>query len=357
MTVHSWTATSNDPRLDAEAFGTQFRPQLHNAWTEYETFFGAIGVASAVALDIAADCLAAIHEWAPDLAEEIRLIADGAGLSNAQVTALNARTEIMATVPPAGNGECSTGIYLPPEGGTPRSIQTWDWLDALSNDTVVRSFARADIGVTTFSEFGQLAKIGVNSAGVGVHFNILNHVSDGGRPGVPVHIVARRILDSASSLEEAIAIARSARVSASTVITVITRHGEAACIELCPDGVAVIRAVPGTALVHTNHFLDPTLAQGETTPHFISTYNRFTCLTERRDAISEPDPLARVQRLAGTDEGGPINVTPRLDAPFELSWATKATITLDVQNTTMGLCEGGPSLTSAERWRIFPEHR
>ena len=88
--------------------------------------------------------------------------------------------------------------------------------------------------VKLFSEFGMLAKLGVNSA-AGLHFNILHHASDNDSAGVPVHAIARRLLEDATTVQEAIDIARTARVSASTVLTVFTRHDanpRAASIEL-----------------------------------------------------------------------------------------------------------------------------
>jgi isopenicillin-N N-acyltransferase-like protein len=51
-----------------------------------------------------------------------------------------------------------------------------------------------------------LGKIGVNNHGVGVHLNILHHGADGGPIAVPVHVLARAVLDGASGLGEALAI-------------------------------------------------------------------------------------------------------------------------------------------------------
>ena len=120
--------------------------------------------------------------------------------------------------------------------------------------------------VHLFTEFGIVGKIGVNDAGLGLHFNILHHRDDGRGAGVPVHVVARRILDEAATVEEATAIARSATVSASTVLTVVAWDDERAsarCLELSPAGVGVLEPDADGVLAHTNHFLDPRLARGE----------------------------------------------------------------------------------------------
>ena len=52
--------------------------------------------------------------------------------------------------------------------------------------------------VKTFSEPGMPAKIGLNSAGLSINFNILHHTADSALGGVPVHVVARRILGYSS---------------------------------------------------------------------------------------------------------------------------------------------------------------
>ncbi|MFD2354246.1 C45 family autoproteolytic acyltransferase/hydrolase [Nonomuraea ferruginea] len=161
--------------------------------------------------------------WAPHLADEIGGIAAGAGLEPWQVAVVNARTEILAALDVARPGECSTSVVLPGDGLPPRTVQTWDWLGHLRDAPVLWAYeARPGHGVRTFTEAGALAKIGVNTAGLGVHFNILRHGADGADPGVPVHLIARRILDEAATVEEAADLARSATVSASTVITAVT---------------------------------------------------------------------------------------------------------------------------------------
>src|SRR5690606_38090594 len=101
--------------------------------------------------------------------------------------------------------ECSTAVLLPSDGGAPRTVQTWDWYSQMAHETLVRSQpAPGGARIVTFGEFGQVAKIGVSSRGLGVHFNILQHRTDGSRVGVPVHVLTRMILDRAATLGEAL---------------------------------------------------------------------------------------------------------------------------------------------------------
>ena len=88
-------------------------------------------------------------------------------------------------------------------GRAPIGAQTWDWHRELAGGWAVLEYPQARRPFVTLTEAGLLAKIGINSAGVGVLFNILSHRSDTGDGGVPVHAVARRILDSAGDVEAA----------------------------------------------------------------------------------------------------------------------------------------------------------
>ena len=209
------------------AIGGAWRERITAGWESYERLFAAAGAGSGLQREVAERSLDRTRSWAPALAEEIDGIAAGAGLEPWRVAALNARTEILAAAGAATAGECSTFVLAPPGGGPPRTIQTWDWYEALRDNMLLLTVATGDgRTVHLFTEFGIVGKIGVNDAGLGLHFNILHHRDDGRGAGVPVHVVARRILDEAATVEEATAIARSATVSASTVLTVVAWDGE-----------------------------------------------------------------------------------------------------------------------------------
>jgi isopenicillin-N N-acyltransferase-like protein len=113
------------------------------------------------------------------------------------------------------------------------------------------------------TEAGILAKVGVSTRGVAVALNILYHSSDGrGELGIPVHLVLRRLLEDAASVEDAWELLRETPYSASSCITVVDARGGGTCFELSPAGVARCEPRDGL-LAHTNHFLDDTLARDE----------------------------------------------------------------------------------------------
>lgn len=356
MQVHEWRDDEADARQRGVAFGTWAAARLHVALDEYLARFAAFGVPDALSHEIAQRSLEVVAGHRPQLAEEVVGTAIGAGLAPWQVMALNARTEIMALLQPVGPGECSTAVHLPLDGAAPRTVQTWDWHDTLSNDTVLRAFPGPDgTRIATFSEFGQLAKIGVSTRGLGIHFNILHHGSDGSRVGVPVHVLARVILEEASTVDEAVEIARALEVGASTVLTVVSRGREddrprAASIEVSPVGVAVLEAVPGRTLAHTNHFLAQELAAGETAAYRSSTRERYEFLLEHGRLAAIVDDVQRAAAF-GSVHGSPMCLRPNPADPEHLRWETKLTVTLDVDHASLGYEAASPAEVSSAAWR------
>ncbi|MDR2565097.1 MAG: C45 family peptidase [Bifidobacteriaceae bacterium] len=346
----------------AEAFGAHFASLIQRAVREYRWLFDVLGLEPGTVRRLALEGLDALRDWAPDLAMEVQALARGAGLPVEDAAMLSARTEILAAASRGSGRECSTAVHLPADGSAPRTLQTWDWLDCVCGHAAVRHMASPGpgrLGLWMFTEMGQIGKVGVNSAGLGLHFNILNHESDSGLAGVPVHAVARRIVDTAEDLAAATEIAASARVAASTAMTVAVsaRPGRAAgavCLEVSPAKVEVLGLEKGGTLVHTNHFLSPSLACGDISPHLAESRERFTELVARADGVREPDSLRRVTALAGRDAGGCLTVMSGPDTPAEEFWVTKATVCLELDPPGLAFCEGGLAAASPQTWRRIP---
>jgi hypothetical protein len=79
-------------------------------------------------------------------------------------------------------------VILDPARPSPLAVQTWDWYEQFADGWLVWSIEVADgTYFHTLTEYGVLAKIGVNASGVGLHFNILHHAADGGPGAVCCH--------------------------------------------------------------------------------------------------------------------------------------------------------------------------
>ncbi|QLD11620.1 C45 family autoproteolytic acyltransferase/hydolase [Microbacterium oleivorans] len=350
MIVHEWASGDGDTEAEGRRFGAAWAPQLRAARDAYLDLFARSGVPEDVARSVARQSGAATLEHAPEVAAEFRGVAAGSGLAVADILLLTARTEILARMTPSM--ECSTIVHVPSSGDAPRTLQTWDWHETLSNETVVRRWRSASgTRVAAFCEFGQPAKIGVNDRGLGVHFNILHHRSDGSQPGVPVHVLSRMILDDAVSIDEAVSIARSVPLAASSVLTVVGRDG-AAAIEVAPAGVAVLPVARGETFAHTNHFLDPALAAGEYSPYETTSIPRYDCLVDNADLAGIA--ASRERALAfGSVPGPGISVRPRADQPAHVRWETKLTVALDVADPSLEFAAAAPRDAASAPWRRF----
>ncbi|WP_236066867.1 C45 family autoproteolytic acyltransferase/hydolase [Paraburkholderia haematera] len=327
----------------------------------YLDFFPRVGIASQQVRALGEAALCALQAWSPDLASEVVAMAAGARLPVWQLASLNARTEILATMPYSTEGECSTAVYAPSgarEPLTPLTIQTWDWHDSLApHGLMLQLTARSGHIVKLFTEFGMLGKIGVNSAGLGLHFNILHHEADHAAAGVPVHAIARRLLEEATSVDEAVALARSARVSASTVLTVVSCRDadpRAASIELSPARTAVVVPRVDGWLLHTNHFLDRELSKGECMEESSTTRLRLEHLQQVAPRMVCDDLRERAAAMCGQrGDAAPICFYPDLTQPDTERWETLLTVGIDTKNTILEYAAGNPDALARNGFMRF----
>jgi isopenicillin-N N-acyltransferase like protein len=348
---------STDPFERGRQRGAQVAAPLQATWPIYQSLFAVTARdAGRDPVDISAvahACLDALSPWSPDLLRELEGVSAGTGLPLTTVMALNARTEVFAVAGGTSVTECSTIVETAGTAGTALSAQTWDWHEELAHGWHLQTVRKGERSYVGLSEFGMLAKIGVNSAGLGIHFNLLRHVSDAQpgyddqtaalRGGVPVHLVAAAILGSADTVGEALDLVRSAPIAASTVITVVTPE-EAACLEMSAAGVGVVEPSDGW-LVHTNHFLDPRLAEGEAVTEFVTTtFEREDLLRSRVKAVAGPQDVEELTTMlcAHDEDGASVCRHPGPGDPHGYRSATLATVALDVERRQAHVFEDGP---------------
>jgi isopenicillin-N N-acyltransferase like protein len=213
--------------------------------------------------------------------------------------------------------------------------------------------------VHTLTEYGILGKIGVSSAGLGLNLNILHHGGDGGPFEVPVHVLARAVLDAPSGVGEALATIGAAGASASSALTVTSADGGepvALTAEVFPGGPRFVLPGPGGLLLHTNHFLDPHAAQHERGNQLgAGSYLRYAVL-QRRLARRSGDDTAGVLAAMHSHAGGSGAVCCHPDpaAPLGSRYATLATVSLDVTRGAMSVLAGGPCSPGGIAWWTTP---
>ncbi len=343
----TFTSSVLPPHERGVELGTRFATEIADTVARYRRLFET-RAAGPFDVDLWSQrAWATIRRVAPAHAEEIAGIAAGAGLSVEQVASVNARTEILVAANPTGQTECSTVVSLPP-GRPPVAVQTWDWYDAMSAGWFTWTIPHPDGRVVqTVTEFGMLAKIGVNDRGVAVMLNMLHHAHDAAAVeaeeiGHPVHLLSRAILDDAASAGEAVRTASAARTSASTSLTVVDAEGGAVSIELFPGGPGLLEPTDGV-LVRTNHF--------------VSEAGRDGCLADtigvstelRRDHLVETfaQEMPRstedvVEAMTHHLPDGGVCRHPVTDTDPVLWHRTLATVALDPAGRTLDVRPDGP---------------
>ncbi|MCP3982806.1 MAG: hypothetical protein GY723_00365 [bacterium] len=246
---------SGAPLARGQQLGEELRDGVRDTWSFYRNV-----MFSSPSFDLEATgraYLERITDFRAEYGEELRGIAEGCGLAEWELAALNARTEIMHhTIYRVGAGasglasvgEC-TAAYFPESG---LLGQNWDWIDTLEKLMVLVEIQREDgHRILQLTEPGILGKIGFNSAGVGVCLNILSgHASP---PAVPVHILLRAVLD-ASSLVDAHSAIKDAGFGTCSHLLIADDRGESLSLELYADESVQVDHAKHLPR-HTNHYI------------------------------------------------------------------------------------------------------
>ena len=296
----------------------------------------------------------AIQAYAPHYLEEMEGIAEGSGVEEQDVLAINVRTEIMfaAVARKAAQG-CTSFVALPEATASRHTLvgQNWDWKPAMG-ETVIVLEAEQEEGpdFVTVVEAGLLAKVGMNSAGIGLTTNALVSDLDRGDPGVPYHVILRGILDAETMSDALGAVNRLPRASAANYL-IAHREGAAINIEAAPgDHSHVYTDFPGEdgLFAHTNHFTcdrfnlkDVSLWDGPDSP--FRWHRMWKFLRASRGGIT-PD---RLQAYLADHVNYPAGICSHPDPRIEPAdrYATVASVIMDLDTKTLWLADGKPCET------------
>ncbi|MFF7651028.1 C45 family autoproteolytic acyltransferase/hydrolase [Streptomyces sp. NPDC007983] len=285
--------------------------------------------------DIAAH-RAVITRSTPRLADEIAGLAAGAGLTLDEATLLQLRREVVGYQRIPTRGDCT--VYARP--GV--LAQTVDLNGNLDDQIAVLDVGHGGRRALVLSFAGLLGYLGVNSCGLAVGLNLVL----GGRwgPGLPPYLAIRHLLDTATSVESAIATLRSLPFASSRAIVLADATGTA-CVEVIGDEYRVTRARES---VHTNHFLDPDFAGRDELNVFArnSSLRRFeTAASGLRALPANADPDEHFSVLSRP----PICVADDGDIRRE---RTVAAVVLDARNGALHLRPGDPRLSATQSFAL-----
>jgi isopenicillin-N N-acyltransferase like protein len=357
-------------------YGQQAAAQVHLSVRAYQRVFAHFaGWDWATVRREAARFEKPIAAFRPAYLEEMRGIADGAGLDLADVLAINVRTEVMysakarqaaltrqaalagqapiakKTIPP----ECTAFacVPLPGQPGAALIGQNWDWL-LHSAQTLVVLEVRQDEGLDfiTVAEAGLLAKIGMNAAGLGLVTNALVTDADLGEPGLPYHVLLRAMLDCATVAETLRVLAAAPRSSSANYL-IAHASGAALNIEAAPgDFTRLYPLLPEDGVLrHTNHFLAP--GTGPTDLAMWVMHSTVVRL-QRLEAAKTARTLDDFRIVLADHADYPYSICAHPDPaehPCEQG-ATIASVLMDLTAGEIWLAPGNPCQTPYEQLKI-----
>lgn len=212
--------------------------------------------------DIVRGFVPSMEDFAPDLIEEMRGIAQGADCTFEEIVLVNARTEVIqignrrAEAAKAGSDGCTGVVALADvtEAGNLIHAQNWDWRPECADTSVVLRVRREDgPDYLTFTEAGGLARNGFNAAGLAITANYLECERDYGQSGIPLPLIRRRYLES-GFMAEGIKVVATTPKSASNNMMLSIAEGFAIDFECAPDESFALYPEAGL-LVHANHWV------------------------------------------------------------------------------------------------------
>ena len=268
----------------------------------------------------------------PDLADEVDGLAAGAGVERDEAWLLQLRRELLGYSRVTA-GDCTTYASVQ---GEPVLAQTVDLNGNLDDQITVLKVSGPRHRSLVLSFAGLLGYLGVNDAGIAVGINLVLGGEWG--PGVPPYMAIRHVLDTADSVEQAVGILDGLPLASSRSF-MICGEERAVCVESLG---AERRVLEGGELVHTNHFLDPDLAERDEINVFAKNSSRRRLETVLEAGIPKAGDTASHHRLLSTP---PILVPDNGDIRRE---RTVAAVVMRPDLGEIRLWPGDPSLVEEQ---------
>ncbi|KAK4939846.1 hypothetical protein LTR10_019913 [Elasticomyces elasticus] len=332
------------------AHGSQIPNRIAVCISNYEKLFletaGADWAESCVRAET---YLSSLEQNEPDLVEEMRGIAAGAGVDFLDILALNLRSEISLTNYSDG---CTSVVTQTPTSEV-YLAQNWDWVGEAGNSTAFFDIRKNGMPrIHIFGEAGIVAKFGFNEAGVGVCMNAIR-CGTVAKNHLPVHLAMRRVLEC-KSFDEAFAMLSKKGIASCCNVMIADRNGSFATIECTPKGLAPIFPEPGTSTTfHTNHLWSPKVPEG-IRDH--PSKNSFTRLERIRElSLGQHASVAKIRSWMSDEQGTPVSIcrsTPPGAKGIE-RMETLATIIIDLSSMKAEVSLGRPSLSPPVRTLSF----
>ncbi|MGH2377594.1 MAG: C45 family autoproteolytic acyltransferase/hydrolase [Candidatus Limnocylindria bacterium] len=305
-----------------------------------------------------------VEDYLPGITEEMRGIAEGAGVELEDILALNARGELSTHDPFANDPEdpdegCSSYALLPPAAGDGHVYcgQNWDWrCETFGTVILLRIRQAGKPTIVMQTEAGQVGRHGVNSAGIALNANGLG-ARWGRGMGVPQPIIRRRILES-TDMQVALRSVFESRQSLCSNLLLTHRDGFAIDLETTPDRHGWVYPTDGL-LVHTNHFIAfvPEQIAATYRPYSVNSLWRLPRLTEGLRAArraSDPEGVREAIAAALRDHFGYPNAVCKHGDPTAVGTDLNQTIASSIVDLTTGEYRIAGGSPCESEYRLLP---
>jgi isopenicillin-N N-acyltransferase-like protein len=355
---------TGSPYEQGVTHGRELRSRIaHNLDIYFTRFEREVGLSRPVVRQAAAHYADAIAAQNPDYYASMRGVAEGSGFDLPDIAALNIRYELLyyqfgklaLALEEAKRREgivelevdgCTAFAALPDATASGHLLmgQNWDWIPEVQG-AVLHTTDADGFETLAFTESGIVgAKIGLNSAGLGLAINGMTTVDDDwSRLARPFHVRCYEILRS-RSFDAAVNVITGEARSCSTNFLVAQAPNRVVDVEAAPDKINLLSCDDG-CLTHANHFVDPAGLGVVETPNERRVYSR------RRQARLRELLLARRPLTVESIQDA---LRDTLDEPFGLSrhrnpaeppeahYITVTSVVMDLDTRTLHLTDGPP---------------
>lgn len=332
----------DDPFERGRQYGRAAREKINQHLAHWgDIFEGELHVSKDRVLANAQKFWPFIREYSPEIAGELKGIADASGLRVEEIVLLNTLNEFFVNQGLEQLGCTSFGVTgNATVGGKTYVGQNDDWKSWSAEVAVILRMEIRQWKVLSFTFAGSLPIIGLNSFGIALCINALR---DGKvKPGVPISVICRDILQRETIGQALFSIARANRAT-SVNLLLGDGNGELYTVEMTKDRYVPIYGQD--MIVHTNHFLDPRLAEEDLAldrgTSTIVRYNRMHKLITKNFGDIDEEKL---KHFLADHVNYPESICshPRKNESARTQSSTVASFIMDTKERTVLIADGNP---------------
>lgn len=351
MAMYKYICLDGTPYERGCEYGRQAKEEVGESLALYRELFAAYAnMQWSTAVTKAKRFLPFIESYLPDSIDEMRGIAEGAGVAHEDILALNCRSELMFALPDG----CTSAIIPPAASadGQPYLAQTWDWLAPARKSVVVVEIRQPPLPTIIMAcEAGLIGGKGVNSAGIGCGLNALG--VGRGKLGTPLHIMYRGIMNAVKISDAIEAVSRPERAGSGNFF-MGSSEGIVLNLEFTPENFDVMMA-DDLPLAHANHYLSPLLAgEDKLKANFACSFPRYhragQLLRAKSGALTRED----VCEILADHVGYPDSICNHED-PRDAEWSRYCTVYgvfIDLVQHVLWVAPGNPCERHWQPYRL-----